>query len=55
MENKILWVSRVLEKIIVIQNELEKNPKSPMDNYLFANALYNLSYFGNSNILTTVS
>lgn len=43
-----------LEKILVIQNELEKNPKSVMDNYLFANALYNLSYFGNSNILTTV-
>lgn len=43
-----------LEKILVIQNELQKNPKSVMDNYLFANALYNLSYFGNSNILTTV-
>lgn len=43
-----------LEKIIVIKKELEKNPKSVMDNYLYANALYNLSYFGNSNILTTV-
>lgn len=47
-------IKEFLEKVIVIQNELEKNPKSVMDNYLYANALYNLSYFGNSNILTTV-
>jgi hypothetical protein len=43
-----------LEKIVTIKKELEKNPKSIMDNYLYANALYNLSFFGNSNILTTV-
>ena len=47
-------VKEFLEKLLVIEKELEKNPKSPMDNYLFANVLYNLSYFGNSNILTTV-
>lgn len=50
----MMTIKEFLEKIIVIQKELEKNPKSPMDNYLYANALYNLSYFGNSNILTTV-
>jgi hypothetical protein len=47
-------IKEFLDKTLVIQKELEKNPKSVMDNYLFANALYNLSYFGNSNILTTV-
>ena len=47
-------IKEFLEKTIVIKKELEKNPKSVMDNYLFANALYNISYFGNSNILTTV-
>ena len=47
-------VKEFLEKLLVIEKELEKNPKSPMDNYLFANVLYNVSYFGNSNILTTV-
>lgn len=50
----MMSIKEFLEKTIVIQNELTKNPKSVMDNYLFANALYNLSYFGNSNILTTV-
>lgn len=53
-KEEIMSIKEFLEKIIVIQNELVKNPKSAMDNYLFANALYNLSYFGNSNILTTV-
>lgn len=43
-----------LNKTIIIKNALKKNPTSAMDNYLYANALYNLSYFGNSNILTTV-
>ena len=49
-----LSVKEFLEKMIVIKNELIKNPNSAMDNYLYANALYNLSYFGNSNILTTM-
>ena len=49
-----LTIKEFLEKIITIKNELVKNPNSVMDNYLYANALYNLSYFGNSNILTTV-
>lgn len=47
-------IKEFLVKTLIIQKELKKNPKSVMDNYLFANALYNLSYFGNSNILTTV-
>ncbi len=47
-------VKRFLETLIKIQKNLKKNPKNVMDNYLLANALYNLSYFGNSNILTTV-
>lgn len=47
-------VKEFLEKLLVIKNELKKNPNSIMDNYLYANALYNLSYFGNSNILSVV-
>ncbi|RXJ94781.1 hypothetical protein CRV00_05475 [Malaciobacter molluscorum] len=43
-----------IKKLIDIQNNLKKNPNSTMDNYLYATALYNLSYWGNSNILTTV-
>lgn len=50
----IFTIREFLEKMIQINNELIKNPQSSMDNYLYANALYNLSYFGNSNILTTV-
>ena len=53
-KQNILSVKEFLEKMIVIKNELIKNPNSAMDNYLYANALYNLSYFGNSNILTTM-
>lgn len=49
-----ITVKEFLEKVIIIKNELEKNPNSAMDNYLYANALYNLSYFGNSNVLTVV-
>ncbi|UTJ07592.1 hypothetical protein [Arcobacter roscoffensis] len=43
-----------LEKTLEIKKQIDLNPKSVMDNYLYANALYNLSYFGNSNSLTTV-
>ncbi len=43
-----------LEKILEIKKQIALNPKSVIDNYLYANALYNLSYFGNSNSLTTV-
>ncbi|MFY4803480.1 hypothetical protein ACOTWC_05325 [Aliarcobacter butzleri] len=50
----VLTIKEFLTKMIVIKAELEKNPKSVMDNYLFANALYNLSYFGNSDRITTV-
>ncbi|RBQ31120.1 hypothetical protein CRU92_08070 [Arcobacter sp. FW59] len=49
-----LSIKEFLEKIIVIKKELEKNPNSVMDNFLYANALYNLSYFGNSDRITTL-
>ncbi|RXJ84558.1 tetratricopeptide repeat protein, partial [Arcobacter sp. CECT 8985] len=42
-----------IKKLVDIENNLQKNPNSTMDNYLYATALYNLSYWGNSNILTT--
>lgn len=42
-----------LNKIIKIQTILEENPNSVIDNYLYANTLYNLSYFGNSDRVTT--
>ncbi len=47
-------IKEFLQTILVIQENLKKNPNSLSDNYLLANVLYNLSYFGNSNILTTV-
>ena len=47
-------IREFLNKAIIIKKELDKNPKSVMDNYLYANAIYNLSYFGNSNDITTV-
>jgi len=43
-----------VKKLIEIQNNLKINPNNPMDNYLYANAMYNLSFWGNSNILTSV-
>ena len=46
-------VEEFLDKIIQIQEVLKNNPNSAIDNYLYANAIYNLSYFGNSNIITT--
>ncbi|MGA1933743.1 hypothetical protein ACH5BF_13925 [Arcobacter sp. YIC-464] len=50
----IYTLKEFLEKILIIKEQIEKKPNSVMDNYLYANALYNLSYFGNSNTLTTV-
>lgn len=46
-------VKQFLNKIIEIEAVLNKNPNSVIDNYLYANSLYNISYFGNSTILTT--
>ncbi|RXJ83863.1 hypothetical protein [Arcobacter sp. CECT 8985] len=43
-----------IKKLIDIKSNLQKNPNSTIDNYLYATALYNLSYWGNSNILTTI-
>ncbi len=47
-------IKNFLDKILIIEDELKKNPNSVMDNYLYANALFNLSYFGNANNITTV-
>lgn len=47
-------IREFLQRVIKIENELEKNPNSVMDNFLFANSLYNLSHFGNINRVTTV-
>lgn len=50
---EIYTLKEFLKKIVFIKKELDKKPKNPMNNYLYANVLYNLSYFGNSNIITT--
>lgn len=47
-------IKEFLQRVIKIENELEKNPNSVMDNFLLANSLYNLSHFGNINRVTTV-
>lgn len=47
-------IRKFLDKILLIEKELKKNPNSVMDNYLYASALFNLSYFGNSNNITTI-
>ncbi len=39
---------KFLKTIIKIQEELQKNPNSVMDNFLMANGLYNISDLGNS-------
>lgn len=44
----------ILQKLVDIKNGLKKDPNLPIENYLYANALYNLSFFGNSEKLTTV-
>ncbi|APW65343.1 hypothetical protein LPB137_05525 [Poseidonibacter parvus] len=46
-------IKEFLDKITQIKKILKNNPNSVMDNYLYANAIYNLSYFGNSNKITT--
>lgn len=48
-----MTIKLFLNKIIEIESILQKNPISAMDNFLYANALYNLSYFGNSDRATT--
>lgn len=52
--NNSMTIKDFLEKTISIKKELEKNPKSAMDNYLLANALYNLSYFGSVDRVTVI-
>ncbi|MDX4034997.1 hypothetical protein [Aliarcobacter skirrowii] len=46
-------IAEFLKRVITIQKELENNPNSVMDNFLFANSLYNLSHFGNADKITT--
>ncbi|QKF72954.1 hypothetical protein AFAEC_0777 [Aliarcobacter faecis] len=48
-----LTIKDFLEKILEIKNVLKENPNSTIDNFLYANALYNLSYYGNSSKATT--
>ncbi len=48
-----LTIRDFLQTILEIEDKLKKNPKSNMDNFLYANALYNLSYYGNSSKATT--
>jgi len=40
--------TKFLKTMIKIKESLRKNPTSAMDNYLFATALYNISFYGNS-------
>jgi hypothetical protein len=47
-------IKEFLSKVLIIKSKLNKNPKSVMDNYLYANALFNLSYFGNSGNITSM-
>jgi len=47
-------VKEIVEKVIAIKQNLKKNPNNAMDNYLYATVIYNLSYWGNLNNLTTV-
>lgn len=48
-----LSIKEFLEKMIEIEAILNNNPNSSMDNFLYANALYNLSYFGSASKITT--
>ncbi len=43
---------KFVSTLIKIENILKKNPNSLMDNYLLANAYYNMSWFGNSPMTT---
>jgi len=47
-KNNQITIKEFLEKIITVENVLEQDPKSTMDNFLYATAIYNLSYFGNN-------
>jgi len=47
-----ITLKEFLEKIVTVEKVLEKDPKSTMDNFLYANAIYNLSHFGNNAKLT---
>jgi hypothetical protein len=38
---------KFIETLLRIEDTLKKNPKSAMDHFLYANALYNKSWFGN--------
>ncbi|WP_198304828.1 hypothetical protein [Arcobacter vandammei] len=48
-----LSIKDFLNTILEIEEKLQKNQNNDMDNFLYANALYNLSYFGNSSKATT--
>jgi len=45
---------KFLETILKIEGALDKNSSSIMDNFLYANGLYNISFFGNSPMFATI-
>lgn len=47
-------IKEFLQKAIVIEKNAKKDKNNSMDNFLYANILYNLSYFGNSDRITTI-
>lgn len=49
-----LTLKEFLQNALAIENKLKKEPNDAMENFLYANMLYNLSYFGNSSSLATV-
>lgn len=46
---------KFVKTMLKIQNALEINPESAMDHYLFANGLYNSSWFGNFPMVSWIS
>lgn len=49
-----LTIKEFLKNAIAIEEKLKKEPKNSKENFLYANMIYNLSYFGNSSKLATV-
>lgn len=47
-------IKEFLKKAILIEKNAKKDLNNYMDNFLYANILYNLSYFGNSDRITTI-
>lgn len=54
VSNKLYTHKRFLETILKIEDALDKNSSSIMDHFLYANGLYNISFFGNSPMFATI-